>query len=68
MRYGENGHPACDGCGRQDKALFRTNAMGVSGIFKCRPCIDGVPRIALRQGGEILDAIGLGAEEVPQHG
>lgn len=48
----------CDGCGRTDKALFRTNPKGVAGIFKCRSCIDGVPRVGLGFERELLDAIG----------
>jgi hypothetical protein len=47
----------CSDCGRTDKALFRTNEKGVPGIFKCRPCIDGQPRISLGQDRELLDAI-----------
>lgn len=47
----------CAGCGRKDKAIFRTNPKGEKGIFKCRPCIDGHPRISLGQDRELLDAL-----------
>jgi hypothetical protein len=49
--------PGCASCGREDKAMFRTNPKGVPGIFMCRPCIDGTPRIGLGFERELLDAI-----------
>ena len=58
----------CAGCGRNDKALFRTNAKSIPGIFKCRSCIDGHPRMAGSLDHELLDAIDpsrLG--DIPEH-
>lgn len=29
----------CDECGRQDQPLYRANAKGIPGIFKCKGCL-----------------------------
>jgi hypothetical protein len=59
----------CAGCGRKDKTIFRTNPKGQPGIFKCRPCIDGVPRIGLGFERELMDAIEAKPEmgPLPEH-